>query len=329
MGIARRTILALGGMTMLATALRATAQTTSKRPRVAYVWICGEGQSAPYPLFFRDRLAELGWIEGLNFVSEYRDAHENWTELDNIMQELVQSKVDVIVAMCSPEGLSAKKFTNTIPIILAATGDPVRSGLVQTLARPGGNVTGVSGMLLELSAKRVALLHETFPKISQTTVLWNPDRPDSSTEVKVMEDAGASMGIKFQLAAVRTRAELVKRLDTVGQDGTQSMLDVGDNIIMSERRAIVARATQLRIPTIHGDRNGPEAGGFMSYGPNSRDLHRLAAEYVDKILRGAKPSDLPMVQPTKFELVINMKTAKALEVTIPRRVLLQADELIE
>jgi putative ABC transport system substrate-binding protein len=149
-------------------------------------------------------------------------------------------------------------------------------------------------MRLELSAKRVALLHETFPKISQTTVLWNPDRPDSGTEVKVMEEAGANLGIKFQLAAVRTRAELFKRLELVGQDGTQSILDVGDNIIMSERRAIVARATHLR----------------------------------DKILKGANPGELPIAQPAKFELVINMKTAKALEISIPRSVLLQADDLI-
>jgi putative ABC transport system substrate-binding protein len=306
-----------------------TAQRQSKLPRVAYVWLASEGPSAPYTDAFRERMGQLGWIDGKTFVLEHRDAHGSMTELDAIMQGLVQSKVDLIVAMCTPEGLSARKFTTTIPIVMAATGDPVAAGLAESFARPGGNVTGVSGMMLELSAKRVALLKEAYPNISQVTAFWNPVRPDNRTEVKTMQDAGTRLAINIQSTEVRTHVELAAQLDAIGWDGTQAILTTGDTLVTSERFAIAERAAKLRLPAIYEDRIYVEAGGVMSYGPNVRNMHRRAAEFVDRILKGAKPADLAFEQPTKFEFIINNKAAKALGMTIPQSVLVQADEVIQ
>ena len=329
MKIVLRAALSLASIVLLAAALGTAAQPAPKLPRVAYVWLFSEGPSGPYAESFRERMGQLGWIDGKNFVLEHRDAHGNPKELDAIMEALVQSKVDLIVAMCTPEGLSAKKFTSTIPIIMAATGDPVAAGLAQSLARPGGNVTGVSGLVLELSAKRVGLLKETVPRLTQATALWNPARPENRLEVKVMQDAGAQVGVKVQSSEVRSRDELAIQLDAIGWDGTQAIVSSGDAMLASARRAIVDRTAKLRLPAAYEDRVYVEAGGLMSYGPNVRDMHRRAADYVDKILKGAKPGDLPFVQPTKFELVVSRKTAKALGITIPRNILLQADEVIE
>lgn len=325
-----RAMLALAAAALLATALPdAPAQPAAKLPRVAYVWLFADGPSAPYANSFRERMVELGWIDGRNYVAEYRDAGGSTTELDAIMQSLVQSKVDIIVAMCTPEALSAKKFTSTIPIVMAATGDPVAAGLAPNLARPGGNVTGISGLQLELSAKRVALLKETFPKLTQATVLWNPARPDNGPEVRAMQESGARLGMQIRSVPVRSRAELAKEIDAIGSDGTQALLEAGDTLVASERVAITARAAKLRLPAIYDDRAYVEVGGLMSYGPNVRTMHRQAADYVDRILKGAKPGDLPFVQPTKFELVVSSRAAKALGVVIPQTVLLQADEVLE
>lgn len=329
MKITFRAIFALATVVLVAAPPNAAAQPAPKLPRVAYVWLFSEGPSGPYSESFRERMGQLGWIDGKNFVLEERDAHGNPKELDTIMDALVQSKVDLIVAMCTPEGLSAKKFTSTIPIVLAATGDPVAAGLVQSMARPGGNITGISGLQLELSAKRVALLKETVPKLTQATALWNPARPENRLEVKAMQDAGAQLGVKIQSSEVRSRDELATQLDAIGWDGTQAILNSGDAILASQRRAIVERAAKLHLPALYEDRVYVEAGGLMSYGANVRDMHRRAADYVDKILKGAKPGDLPFEQVSRFQLVVNQKTAKALGVIIPRTILLQADEVID
>jgi putative ABC transport system substrate-binding protein len=212
---------------------------------------------------------------------------------------------------------------------MAATGDPVKAGLVTSMAHPGGNITGVSAMSLQLSAKRVDLLKQAFPKLTQTTVLWNPARPDNTPEVKAMQDAAAQLGLKFQSDEIRSRDELAVKLEAIGWDGTQSLLNSGDPLLGSEARTIAERASKLKIPALFEDRYFVEMGGLMSYGPNFRKMHRRAADYVDKILKGAKPGDLPIEQPTSFELVINKRAAKALGMTIPTKVLLQADEVIE
>ena len=315
--------------TILASALHAVAQPSAKLPRVAYIWLFTDGPSGPYAAAFRQRMSQLGWIDGRNYLLEARGADGNAKELDAIMQELVQSKVDVIVAMCTPEALSARKFTTTIPIVMAATGDPVKAGLVQSLARPGGNVTGVTSMSLPLSAKRVALLKEAVPKLASATILWNPARPDNAPEVKTMQEAGNQLGVAIRSTEVRTRDELAMELDTLESAKTQALLNAGDMLVTSERRAIVDRAARLRIPAVYEDRVFVEAGGLMSYGPNLRVQHQRAADYVDKILKGAKAGDLPIEQPTRFELVVNKKAAAALGLVIPSSVLLQADEVLE
>ncbi len=325
----RAVVIGIAFIALLAAALPAIAQQATKIPRVAYVWLFGQGPSAPYADAFRERMKELGYVEGKTIQSEYIDAGGSGAKLDAIMEGLVRDKVDIIVAMCTPEALSAKKFTTTIPVIMAATGDPVKAGLVANMAHPGGNITGVSAMSLPLSAKRVDLLKQAFPKLTQTTVLWNPARPDNTPEVKTMQEAAARLGLKFQSDEVRSRDELAVKLDAIGWDGTQSLLNSGDSLVSGESRAIAERAAKLKIPALFEDRYYVEMGGLMSYGPNYRKLHQRAADYVDKILKGAKPGDLAIEQPTHFELVVNKRAAKAMGVTIPASVLLQADEVIE
>ena len=212
---------------------------------------------------------------------------------------------------------------------MAATGDPVAAGLVESLAHPGGNVTGVSMMSLPLSAKRVELLKQTFPKLTQTTVLWNPARPDNAPEVKSMQDAGARLGLRVQSDEIRSRDELAVKLDAVSWDGSQSLLNAGDPLLAGEARTITERAAAQKIPALYDDRIYVDMGGLMSYGANLRKLHQRAADYVDKVLRGARPGDLPIEQPTNFELVINKRTAKALGLTIPNTILVQASDVIE
>ena len=325
-----RAFIVLATVALVAYAFPAAAQpAATKVPRIAYVWLANAGPSAPYADSFRTRMAELGWIEGKNIQVSYVDAGGSPAKLDEIMEGLVRDKVDLIVAMCTPEAKSAKKFTTTIPIVMAATGDPVAAGLVESLAHPGGNVTGVSMMSLPLSAKRVELLKQAFPKLTQTTVLWNPARPDNVGEVKTMQEAATKLGLKFQSDEARSRDELAVKLDAIGWDGTQSLLNAGDPLLGSEARIIAERASKLKIPALFEDRFFVESGGLMSYGANLRKLHARAADYADKILKGAKPGDLPIEQPTQFELVINKRTAKAMGITIPNVVLLQASEVIE
>jgi len=300
-----------------------------KQARIAYVYIFKEGPSAPQVNAFRARMSQLGWTDGQNYVLDVRDADGNFDRLNAIMKELVDSKVDVIVAACTPEGKAAARHTSTIPIVLAATGDPVMAGLVPNLARPGGNVTGVSAMLLELSAKRLALLKEAFPKVTRATILWNPGRPDNEPEVKAMQAAGRSLGITLESQPVRSRTELADFLDLLPTTKTEALMNSGDTLIGGAQMVpIVEAAAKMRIPALYEAREWVDQGGLMSFGPNFPTLHARAAEYVDKILRGAKPGDLPIEQPSRFEFVVNLKTARAMGWTIPQSVLARADEVI-
>lgn len=329
MPIDRRTLLALAAAAPFVAAPGVQARAGRRVPRVAYVWLYGFGPHAPYPEQFRARLAQLGWVDGRNVAVLEREAGASPQRLDAIMAALVRSKVDAIVVMGAAEAISARRLTSTIPIVMAAVGDATAAGLVQNLARPGGNVTGVSGTALPFSAGRLALLKEIAPTLTQACVLWNPGRPDSGPEVRAMQDAGARSGITVQPSAVHTRDEITARLDAMGSDGTQALLVVGDTIVASARQALVARAALSRLPAVYDDRVFVKDGGLMSYGPNLRAMHRRAADYVDQILRGARAGELPIEQPTKFELVINKTTARALGLAIPDSFLLLADEVIE
>jgi putative ABC transport system substrate-binding protein len=307
----------------------ATQAQSSKVPRVAYVWIFNEGPSAPWAEAFRARLAELGWVEGKTIAVETYDAEGSPEKLAAIMQSLADSKVDVIVGSCTPESKAAAKVTSTIPIVVAAAGDPVAAGLAQSLAKPGGNVTGVSGMFLELSAKRLALLKEAFPNVSVATALWNPGRPDNKPEVAAMQAAARALNMRLDSQEVRTSQELADALELLPASGTQAILDAGDPLLSNQAPKIIAFAAKHKLPTLFENRAFADHGGLMSYGPNFPALHRRAADYVDKILKGAKPGDLPIEQPSRFELVINMKTAKALGITIPRSLIARADDVIQ
>jgi ABC-type uncharacterized transport system substrate-binding protein len=300
-----------------------------KIPRIAYVWLFDTGPSAPYTDVFRKRLEELGWVEGKTIVAEYRGAKGSQEELAKIMTELVRMKVDLIVAMCTPEAIAAKKVTSTIPIVVTAIGDPVMAGLATSLGRPGGNVTGVSAVMLPLSAKRVELLKDVFPNIKRATVIWNPVRPDNEQEVKIMQQAGRQIGIDVQSIPVHSPEDVAFALDVIETDGTQAILNTGDTLLTLESPTIVKRAAELRIPAIYESRVFVDAGGLMSYGPIFPELHRRAAEVVDKVLRGANPGDLPFEQPSRFELIINKTAANALGIKIPPAVLVRADEVIE
>ena len=313
---------------LLGTSLVASAQQTKQAPRVAYVWLYRIGPSAPFVEAFADRLKELGWADGKTIHVSYRDADGDPEKLAAIMRELVDSNVDLIVAACTPEAKAAKKATTTIPVVVAATGDPVKSGLVASWARPGGNITGISASWLDLSAKRMEVLNEVAPKIKRASVLWNPIRGDNAFEVEVMQDAARKMGIELQSHQVRDRDEIEVTLAAIAKDGTQAITQTGDPVMFTYSRHLIDFADRMRIPAIYDNRFFVDAGGLMSYGPNLPTLHRRAADYVDKILKGAKPADLPFEQPSKFELVINMKAAKALGLSVPQSLLVRADEVI-
>ncbi|MDQ6924008.1 MAG: ABC transporter substrate-binding protein [Pseudomonadota bacterium] len=318
----------LAGMLAFAVPLTTTAQQPAKIPRIAYVYLYELGPSAPYLDDFRQGMRELGWIEGKNIVIEYRNAGANPEKLAAIMRELVDSKIDVIVGACTPEAKAAQKATSTIPIVFAATADPVKAGVVASLGRPGANATGLAVQLLELSGKRIALLKEVSPGLKRATVLWNPVRPDNAPEVAALQEAARNLGFMVESQQVRSRDEMDVAFDAILKGKGQAVTESGDPLMASETRRIVDFATSARLLTIFDDRSYVDAGGLMSYGPNLPAQHRRAAYYVDRILKGAKPADLPVEQPTKFELVINLKAAKAIGVTIPQAVLLQADEVI-
>lgn len=323
----RRTLIAAAwGQAGVLMVLPGLAQTGVRR--IAYVWLFSSGPSAPYPAEFRNRLRELGWIEGKSVEIVQYDAEGSPEKLAAIMKRLVDEKVDVIVGTCTPEAKAAVKATQTIPIVMAATGDPVGAGLAQSFARPGGNVTGVSGMGLDLSAKRLEILKTSFPNVARATVVFNPERPDNLPEVRAMQAAGLTVGVKVDTLEVRTPTELNDGLDLL-PSSTQALLNAGDSLLGSQAPRVIAEAARRRIPALYEDRDYVDRGGLMSYGPSIGRLHRRAADYVDRILKGASPAELPIEQPTSFELVINLKTAKALGLPIPRAVLLRANEIIQ
>jgi putative tryptophan/tyrosine transport system substrate-binding protein len=320
------TSLALG--MMFALSLAAGAHEAKPPPRVAYVWLYRIGPSAPFVEAFAARMKELGWVDGKTIRVSYRDADGDPEKLAAIMRELVESKVDLMVAACTPEAKAAKLATTTIPVVVAATGDPVKSGLVASWARPGGNITGISASWLDLSAKRMEVLNAVVPKVRRATVLWNPVRGDNAIEVDVMQDAARKLGIQLQSQQVRDRDEIEVALNAMAKEGTQALTQSGDPVMFTYARHLLDFAAERRIPAIYDNRFFVDAGGLMSYGPNLPTLHRRAAHYVDKILKGAKPGDLPFEQPSRFELIVNMKAANAIGLAIPQPVLLRADEVI-
>ena len=242
--------------------------------------------------------------------------------------DLVQRKVDVIVVDSTVATRALERATSSIPIVMAIVADPVGSGLVASLAHPGGNVTGLSLMITELSAKRLQLLKEAIPRLTRVAVLWNPDTPYHTKVVEDLKATAPSMSIKLNFVPTRTPEEIGPAFSAVSRAHARALYVVSDPLFITHRTTLLKLASKARLPVTYGERTFVDGGGLMSYGPNFGDLVRRSAGYVDKILKGAKPSDLPIEQPTKFEFVVNLKTAKALGITIPQSILLRADEVI-
>ena len=274
-------------------------------------------------------LRDLGWVEGKNISIEYRYAESRHDRLPDVAADLVRLKVEVIVTTATSDTLAAQKATRAIPIVMVAGGDPVASGLVESLARPGANITGLSQMLQGLGGKRLELLKEIVPKLSDVAVLWNPQSTSATLNWRENQQPARQLGIQLHSLEVRSPNELDKAFEAAIGARAGALAILPDPVITTNLKRIVDFAAKSRLPSIYQSSEFADAGGLVTYGPDRADLFRRAATYVDKILKGTKPGDLPVDQPTKFELVVNLKTAKALGITIPQSVLFRADRVIE
>jgi putative ABC transport system substrate-binding protein len=278
---------------------------------------------------FLQGLRELGYAEGQNIVIEYRWADGNFERLPELAAELVRLKVDVIVAAVTQASLAAKNATETIPIVMLGTANPVDSGLVASLARPGGNITGTSLMVDEVVGKHLALLKEILPKISRIGVIWNPANPVfQKLQLRAVDVTARELNVGLQKLEARDPVEIERAFAATAKEATRALVILSDPLFVTHRKQIANLALKHRLPAATGPREYAESGLLMSYGPIYPDSFRRAAIYVDKILKGAKPADLPVERPTKFELVINLKTAKQIGLTIPQSVLFRADKVI-
>jgi putative ABC transport system substrate-binding protein len=329
--IGRRKFLAtLGGAA--AWPLAAHAQQAGNKRTIGYL---SPATSPATPAFtalgaaFSNSLRDLGWIEGQNIFIERRYAENRLERLPELAAELVRLNVEVIVATGTLGPLAAKRATSIIPIVMTAAGDPLASGLVANLAHPGGNVTGSSLMVPDIAGKRLELLKEVLPRLAHVAVLWNAANPYPAIVFKETETAARSLGIEVQSLEVRSPDDFNRAFEKARRQRPDALIEVEDPLTNSLHKRIVEFAAAERLPSLHGIREEVEAGGLISYGASLPDLFRRAAGYVDKILKGAKPADLPVEQPTRFELVINLKTARVLGLEIPATVLARADEVIE
>jgi putative tryptophan/tyrosine transport system substrate-binding protein len=291
----------------------------------------GRNPSALAFLFgaLRESLRELGYVEGQNIAIESRWAEGNYDRLPGLAGELVGLKVDVIVTYGTPASLAAKRATGTIPIVMAGIIDPVASGLVTNLARPGGNITGNSMMSPDLVVKQLEILKEVVPKASRVALLANPANPGNAPQARRAQDAAAALGVRLQLLEARGASEIDSAFEAMTKEQADAFIVLVDAALLDRRTQIADLAARRRLPAVYGLSDHAEAGGLLAYGPNRLVQFHHAATFVDKILKGAKPGDLPVEQPSKFELIVNMKTAKTLGIKIPNSILVRADKVIE
>ncbi len=309
--------------------LATNAQQVPKVPRVGFLSSFSASATAPWLQAFRRGLRDLGWIEGKNISIEYRYAEGKRDRLPALAADLVRLKVDIIVSSIGTDTVAAKNATRTIPIVMASAGDPVAGGLVESLARPGGNITGLTQMAPELSGKRLELLKETVPKLSRVAVLWDPDGTTSPLAWKETHVPARALGLQLHSMEVRSSNDFAKAFQDAARARAGALAVMPDPLFVQNLKRIADLAARSHLPSVFHLREFADLGGLMAYGPDRSDMFRRAATYVDKILKGAKPADLPVEQPTRFELVINMKTAKALGLTFPQSILIRADQMIQ
>jgi len=323
----RRAFLRIVPVALLASPLAVNAQPAGKVYRIGFLGNSTAALEANLVGPFREGLRDLGYVEGRNVQIEYRWAEGKYERFPELVAELVALKVDVLVTAGTPAALAVKRATVTIPLVMVAVGDPVGTGLVASLARPGGSMTGLTSIAPDLEGKRLELLREAVPKLSRVSVIWNPANPFHVTAERQARSAAQALHMKVHSVGVRTAQELDPAFDAIVRERPGAFIVLADRIFLHNRSRIVDFAARQRLPAVYAYRELVEAGGLMSFGPNYADMHRRAATFVDKILKGAKPADLPVEQPTKFELLINLKTAKALGLAISPSLLARADEV--
>ena len=315
---------------LVALSAPAQAQQPTKISRIGFLSTNSRESMSSRAEAFRRGLRELGYVEGQNITIEYRYAESNIDKLSVLAGELVSLKVDLIVATVTQASLAAKNATATIPIVMVAVGSPVEAGLIASLARPGANITGTSTMADEVVGKQLGLLKETLPKISRVAALWTPNNPIfQASQVRQAESAAKALPVTLQKLEARDPAEIVRAFTAISKEGTKALNVLSDPVFTTQRNQIADLALKHRLPAITGPKEVAEAGLFMSYGPSFTESYRRAASYVDKILKGAKPADIPVERPTKFEFVINLKTAKQIGLTVPQSVMYRADKVIK
>ena len=327
--MSRRAFIALLGGAVAAWPLTARAQQPGKLPTIGFMGQTTRSAAGEWTAAFVQRLRELGWIDGRNVAIEYRWGEGRDERFAEIAAEFVRLKVDVIVTSGTPQVLAAKQATSVIPIVFATAGDPVGTGLVTSLARPGGNVTGLSNQMNDLAGKQLELLREVVPNLRRLAIIGNIDNPIIVIEIGDVQAAARMLGLEVVTLEIRRAEDITLAFEALVERRAQALYVMPDALVITNRARIHTLAMGMRLPTMYGSRDYVEAGGLMSYGPNYPNLFRRAAEYVDKILRGAKPGDIPVEQPTKFELVINLTAAKALGIEVPPTLLARADEVIE
>ena len=309
--------------------LAARAQQSRKLPRIGVLLAGTSASFSPRAKALRDGLHDLGYVEGATIEIEWKWGMDRAERLPELAAELVGLNVDAIVTAGTPAAKALKNATRTIPIIMALVGDPVAAGLVETLARPGGNATGFSIVAPELSGKRLQLLKEIVPGISAVAVISNVANPQSQIELREMQVAAQTLDLRLQPIQISAESSLENAFEKLSKKSIQALIVLTDAILYSQRSRIVALAAEKRLPAMYFFREFVQEGGLMSYAPSDSHLFRRAATYVDKVLKGTKPADLPVEQPIKFELIINLKTANALGLAMPPTLLARADEVIE
>ena len=325
----RRRFIGFAAAILLARPLRAGAQSTARAHRIGFLGNSTAALEANLVGPFRDGLRELGYVEGRNLAIEYRWAEGNYKRFPKLVDELLAAGVEIIVTAGTPASQAVERATRTVPLVMVAVGDPVGTNLFASLAHPGGNATGLTSIAPDLEGKRLELLKQVAPTLSRVAVLWNPDNAFHVGAERQVHEAAAVLQLDVVSVRVRSAADFDHAFDAIASARADAMTVLADRVFLHNRVRIVEFAARRHLPAVYAYRELVDAGGLMSFGPDYADMHRRAAAYVDRILKGAKPADLPIEQPSKFELVINQRAARALGITFPNGLLLRASDVLE